>query len=71
MFPEETLSSAEHPNGGQLVVKYLSERKWSKTLRDTTVRESGDNDQDYTSVGQLYMELCKSRTGRHFYSSIY
>ena len=45
------LRYAEHTNGSQLVIKYLSDRRWSKTLRDTLVCRPDDDDEEGISVG--------------------
>jgi hypothetical protein len=55
----------EHTNGKQLVIKYLSDRKWSKTLRDKLVCLPGDEDADGITVGQLYMDLCQQEAAKH------
>ena len=59
------LDYREHQNGWRLVIRYLCERKWSKTLRDLIVHNPDDEDDDPTSVGQLYLQLCQDEAAKH------
>jgi hypothetical protein len=55
----------DHANGSRLLIKYLTEHKWSKTLRNRIVHQQ-DADRDILGdVCDLYMELCQKEAGNH------
>jgi hypothetical protein len=65
---ERGLLYNQHANGDRLVIKYLTERKWSKTLRDKKVYtedEDRDDPDAGTTIGALYMELCQKAASEH------
>ena len=64
-FINNNLLYREHPNGSRLKIKYLCDRKWSKTLRDQIVHKPDDEDDDTVSVGQLYLQLCQDEASKH------
>ena len=64
-FINNNLLDREHPNGSRLKIKYLCDRKWSKTLRDQIVHKPDDEDDDTVSVGQLYLQLCQDEASKH------
>jgi hypothetical protein len=53
-----------HNNGPRLLIKYLTDKKWSKTLRNRELRTSGETDAA-ESVCDVYMELCQREASRH------
>jgi hypothetical protein len=53
-----------HSNGPRLLIKYLAEKKWSKTLRNRELRTPGDSDAAHTICG-AYMDLCQQEATRH------
>ena len=56
------LQYRHHTNGHRLVIKYLSERAWSKSLRDAVVASV---DGDTVTVGDMYRSLCTQEAQRH------
>ena len=62
---ERGLQYTTHANGGRLVIKYLSEQRWSKTLRNLKVSRPSDDDEDPISVGSLYMKICQQEAAKH------
>ena len=58
------LQYRSHSNGSRLLIKYLTEGKWSKTLRNRKVHK--DDDQDVAEdICGLYMELCQQEAAKH------
>jgi hypothetical protein len=59
------LQYRDHGNGSQLLIKYLIDGKWSKSLRNRRVCKD-DYDQDVAEdIGSLYMELCQQEAANH------
>lgn len=60
------LQYQQHTNGDRLLIKYLSDRKWTKTLRDMEVGRTTDSgEHEPVSIGEVYMELCQSEAAKH------
>jgi hypothetical protein len=58
------LEYRSHGNGSRLLIKYLTEEKWSKTLRNRKVRD--DDDLDVADdICDLYLDLCGRETVKH------
>ena len=53
-----------HSNGSRLLIKYLTEGKWSKTLRNRKVRSDDDLDVAEDICG-VYMDLCQQEAAKH------
>jgi hypothetical protein len=53
-----------HDNGHRLLIKYLTEQKWSKTLRNRQVRNA-DDQSGAEDVCALYMDLCQREAANH------
>jgi hypothetical protein len=53
-----------HNNGSRLLIKYLTEGKWSKTLRNRKVRSDDDPDVAEDICG-VYMDLCQQEAAKH------
>jgi hypothetical protein len=53
-----------HDNGSRLVIKYLTERRWSKTLRNMEL-PAGEDADCAESVCDIYMGLCQQEAAGH------
>ena len=53
-----------HANGCRLLIKYLTDRKWSKTLRNSASRRSGDPEAN-EDIGDAYIALCHKEAAQH------
>ena len=58
------LQYRSHGNGSRLLIKYLTEGKWSKTLRNRKARKDDDPDVADDICG-LYMDLCQQEAAKH------
>jgi hypothetical protein len=54
-----------HENGTRLLIKYLTERKWSKTLRNTQLGREGNNEDVTEDICDAYMALCQQEAAKH------
>jgi hypothetical protein len=54
-----------HNNGARLLIKYISDRTWSKTLRNAQLAKD-DSPEDVTeNVCDVYMRLCREEAAKH------
>ena len=53
-----------HANGCRLLITYLTDRKWSKTLRNSASRRSGDQGAN-EDIGDAYIALCHKEAAQH------
>jgi hypothetical protein len=58
------LQYRSHGNGSRLLIKYLTEGKWSKALRNRKVHDDGDQDVA-EDICDVYMELCQQEAAKH------
>jgi hypothetical protein len=61
---DKALRYQTHDNGSRLVIKYLADRKWSKTLRNSELGVDGSCD-FAESICDVYMGLCQQEAARH------
>jgi hypothetical protein len=60
----KALRYLSHNNGSRLLIKYLLDGKWSKTLRNRKVRS--DDDLDVAEdMCEIYMDLCQQESAKH------
>ena len=60
----KALRYQSHNNGSRLLIKYLTDGKWSKTLRNRKVRSDDDPDVAEDICG-VYMDLCQQEAAKH------
>ena len=58
------LQYRSHGNGSRLLIKYLTEGKWSKTLRNRRIHKGEDQDVAEDICG-VYMGLCQQEAANH------
>jgi hypothetical protein len=54
-----------HSNGSRLLIKYLTENKWSKTLRNRGLHAPSGESDAAESICDVYMDLCQREARRH------
>jgi hypothetical protein len=60
----KALRYQSHNNGSRLLIKYLTDGKWSKTLRDRKFHSDDDPDVAEDICG-VYMDLCQQEAAKH------
>ena len=60
----KALRYQSHNNGSRLLIKYLTDGKWSKALRNRKVRSDDDLDVAEDICG-VYMDLCQQEAAKH------
>ena len=60
----KALKYQSHNNGSRLLIKYLTDGKWSKTLRNRKVRSDDDLDVAEDICG-VYMGMCQHEAAKH------
>ena len=60
----KALRYQSHNNGSRLLIKYLTDGKWSKTLRNRKIHSDDDPDVANDICG-AYMDLCQQEAAKH------